>query len=196
MLTTLHLDTAALEAGLPDILTAPRDEGVLRMIVRRPSVDAREVLDAADLDTLEGLAGDSWRVRRSSRTPDGSPHPDMQLNIMSARVVALVAHQRERWPLAGDQLFVDLDLSAANVPPGTLLEVGPAIVQITDQPHTGCRKFVDRFGLDAMKFVNSSRGRELNLRGVCARVVRPGRIRTDDVVRKITTSTRDNRLRG
>lgn len=188
MLASPYLDRAALEAGLADILAAPRDTGTLRMIVRRPRVDAREVLDEADLDLDEGLAGDSWRLRRSSRTADGSPHPDMQLNIMSARVVALVARDRDRWPLAGDQLFVDLDLSAANLPPGTRLEIGGAVVEVTEQPHTGCRKFVDRFGLDAMKFVNSPLGRQLNLRGVCARVVGPGRVRTGDIVRKRTVA--------
>jgi hypothetical protein len=179
-----HLTWDELEAGLDTVRQAPADVGVLELIVRRPAVDAREVLEVGELDAAQGLIGDTWRLRRSSRTPDGSPHPDMQLNVMSARAAALVAQSRERWPLAGDQLFVDFDLSARNVPPGTRLTLGTAVIEITAQPHTGCAKFVARYGLDAMTFVNSTVGRELQLRGVNARVVRPGTIRVGDVVRK------------
>src|SRR4029077_19285446 len=116
-----------------------------------------------------------------SRTPDGSRHPDMQLNIMNARAIALVAQARDRWPLAGDQLYIDMDLSAANLPAWTRLSLGTAVIEVTDQPHTGCHKFVSRFGVDAMKFVNSAVGRELNLRGINARVVQPGTIRVGDL---------------
>lgn len=180
-----HLTRDELEAGLPDIQAAPEEEGVLHLIVRRPRVDEREVLTEAELDLVEGLVGDSWRLRSSSRTSDGSAHPDMQLNIMSSRVIALVAQSPDRWALAGDQLFIDLDLSAANLPPGTRLELGTAVIEITEQPHTGCKKFVERFGLEAMKFVNSPLGRQLHLRGVCARVIQPGTIRVGDTVRKL-----------
>ena len=129
--------------------------------------------------------GDSWNRRGSSRSIDGGPHPDMQLNIMNARAIALVAQSPDRWPLAGDQLFVDLDLSPANLPPGTRLAIGSAIVEVTAEPHTGCGKFVSRFGVDAMKFVNSTIGRELSLRGINAKVVQPGAIRIGDAVRKM-----------
>ena len=142
------------------------------------------MLSRGALDPAEGLVGDTWNVRKSMRTPDGSPHPDMQLNVMSARAAALVAQDKARWPLAGDQLFVDLDLSPENVPPGTRLAVGTAVIEVTDQPHTGCGKFVERFGVDAMKFVNSSLGRQLQLRGINARVVKPGAIRVGDLVKK------------
>lgn len=180
-----HLTTEELQAGVDEIRRAPRTEGVLQLIVSRPSVDARETLDVAELDTVEGLVGDTWRFRKSTRTFDGSPHPDMQLNIMNARVAALVAVEQNRWPLAGDQLYVDLDLSASNLPAGTQLSIGTAVIEVTAQPHTGCSKFVSRFGVDAMKFVNSPVGRELCLRGINAKVVRPGTIRVGDAVRKL-----------
>ena len=134
---------------------------------------------------VEGLVGDNWKVRGSSRTLDGSSHPDMQLNIMNARVIALVGQKKERWQLAGDQLFIDLDLSIDNVPPGTKLSLGSAVIEVTDQPHTGCKKFLARFGKDALQFISSPVGKHLQLRGINAKVVQPGTIRLGDVVRKI-----------
>ncbi len=174
-----------LEAGLDEVRRSPQDEGVLRLIVRRPRTGEREVLEHGRLDPLEGLVGDNWNSRTSTRTADGLPHPDMQLNIMNARAIALVACDPSRWHLAGDQLFIDLDLSAANLPPGTRLQLGSSVIEVTDQPHTGCHKFVSRFGSAAMKFVNSPTGRQLNLRGINAKVIQPGMIRVGDVARKL-----------
>ncbi|MBI1918765.1 MAG: MOSC domain-containing protein [Planctomycetes bacterium] len=182
-----HLTTVELEVGLDVIRQSPTDEGVLELIVRRPAIGGREVLEEGELDCAAGLVGDTWNARHSSRTWDGSPHPDMQLNVMNSRVIALIAQDKARWPLAGDQLFVDLDLGAANLPPGTQLMLGSALIEVTAQPHTGCQRFVARFGLDAMKFVNSPVGRQLHLRGINARVVRPGVIRVGDVVKKVLT---------
>ena len=141
-----HLTIDQLHAGLEVIRNSPGDRGELRMIVRRPKIGAREVLTVGELDPVDGLVGDTWRARSSSRTADGSAHPDMQLNIMNARAVALVAHTKERWALAGDQLFLDMDLSADNLPPGTRLALGSAVIEITSQPHNGCHKFRARFG--------------------------------------------------
>jgi hypothetical protein len=183
-----HLTTAELEAGLATIQQSPQDLGVLELIVRRPRVEEREVLDEGQLDLREGLVGDGWGGRKSPRTPDGSPHPDMQLTLMNLRVIALVAQGRERWPLAGDQLYIDLDLSADNLPPGVRLALGSAVIEITAQPHTGCQKFVSRFGPEAMKFVNSPLGRRLNMRGIYARVIQPGAVRVGDVARKLHPS--------
>jgi hypothetical protein len=180
-----HLTTAELEAGLDEIHRAPKDDGVLRLIVRRPRTEEREVLEEGDLHPVEGLMGDNWITRRSSRTSDGAPDPDTQLNIMSARVAALVAQAEDRWQLAGDQLYIDMDLSAENLPPGTRLSIGSAIIEVTPPPHTGCKKFVARFGLEAMKFVNSPLGKELHLRGINAKVVQAGVIRVGQVVKKI-----------
>ncbi len=179
------LTLAELEAGLDEIRQSPPNEGVLELIVRRPQIGAREVLEVGELDLVEGLVGDNWRTRGSSRTTDGSAHPDMQLNIMNSRVIALVAQEKDRWPLAGDQLFIDLDLSVDNVPPGTQLALGSAVIEATDQPHTGCKKFVARFGLDALKFVSSPVGKQLQLRGINVKVIHPGVIRVGDVAKKI-----------
>jgi MOSC domain-containing protein YiiM len=183
----VHLSTEAIEAGLDEIRRAPADVGVVELIVRRPAVDEREVLQVGQLDESVGLVGDTWTERRSSRTEDGSPHPDMQLNVMNARVIRLLADSpdRERWALAGDQLYLDLDISEANLPAGTRLALGSAVIEITAQPHTGCHKFSSRFGVDALRFVNSPVGRELHLRGINARVVVGGTVRAGDTVRKL-----------
>lgn len=178
----MHRSSAELEAGLDHIRSSPADNGTLELVVRRPGVDEREVLEMAELSVGEGVVGDTWNSRGSTRTADGSAHPDMALNVMNVRAVALIAGPRDRWPLAGDQLYVDLDLSAANLEPWTRLAIGTAIIEITDQPHLGCAKFTRRFGLDAHRFVNSEVGRALNLRGVNARVVQAGTVRPGDVV--------------
>ena len=180
-----HLTMEELEAGLEAIRQSPKDEGVLELIVRRPDIGKREILDEGELHLDHGLVGDNWGVRGSSRTADGSSHPDMQLNVMNVRAIALFAQQKDRWPLAGDQLFIDLDLSADNLPPGTRLALGTAVIEVTNQPHTGCKKFVERFGLDALKFVGSPRGKQLNVRGINARVVQPGVIRVGCSVQKV-----------
>ena len=185
MLTVKQLTTEELEAGLEEIARSPKDRGVVEMIVRRPDVGEREILNEGELDLADGLVGDSWKRRSSRRTADGTPHPDMQLNLMNSRVVALVAQDKNRWHLAGDQLFVDFDLTAANTPPGTRLAIGSAVIEVTAEPHTGCSKFVERFGLDAMKFVNSIERKGLNLRGINARVVRPGVLRVGDAITKL-----------
>ena len=180
-----HLNKQQLEAGLDTILQSPKNEGVLALIVRRPVTEQREVLATAELDVVEGLVGDNWLTRGSSETEDGSAHPEMQLNIMNVRVTDLVAQEKERWSLAGDQLYVDLDLSDENLPPGTRLAIGNAIIEVTAEPHTGCKKFVERFGLEAMKFVNSGLGKKINLRGINAKVIQSGQIAADDLVRKV-----------
>ncbi len=179
-----HPTAAALGDGLDDIRRSPADHGRVDLIVRRPAENDREVLAEARLDRAQGLVGDTWRARPSGLTPDRSPHPDLQLTLMNRRVAALVAGGDERRPLAGDQLYVDLDLSEANLPPGTRLALGSAVIEISDKPHRGCRKFAERFGQEALKFVNSPVGRELRLRGVNAKVVVSGTVRVGEAIRK------------
>jgi MOSC domain-containing protein YiiM len=118
----------------------------------------------------------------------------MQLNIMNARAAALVAQAPERWQLAGDQLYIDLDLTDENLPPGTWVAIGAAIIEISAQPHTGCAQFLQRFGSDALKFVNSPVGKKLHLRGINAWVIQPGVIRIGDIVRKVAHSASAGRL--
>lgn len=173
----VFVDLPALDAGLHEIEAAPAEVGRLEMIVARPSVDERRVLEQGTLDSLVGLVGDSWATRRR-------PDLEAQVTLMSSRVIALLAGTRDLWPLAGDQLYVDFDLSRANVPPGTELEIGSAVLAITAEPHLPCRKFKARFGADAMRFLLTERGRELQLRGVNARVVRAGTIAVGDRIAK------------
>ena len=181
-----QLTTEQLEQGLDNILASPKDNGTLELIVRRPEVDGRENLAEGRLDTEQGLVGDNWLSRGCHHTADGAADPEMQLNIMNARVVALVADDPDRRELAGDQLYLDMDLSDENLPPGTRLGIGDAIIEVTEPPHTGCRKFAERFGKDAVVFVNSGRCKLLNFRGINAKVVQSGGIKVGDVARKLT----------
>jgi hypothetical protein len=167
---------------MDNVPSSPKDMGSLEMIVRRPKVNGREVVDKAVLDVEQGLVGDNWLTRGSSRTNNGMGHPEMQLNLMNSRMAELLAGGRERMKLAGDQLFVDLDLSKDNLLPGTRLAMGSAIIEVTAIPHLGCKKFVERFGLEAMKFVNSEFGKRRNLRGINAKIVSGGEIATGDEI--------------
>jgi hypothetical protein len=185
MTAARQLSTAELEDGLDHIFKSPKDKGALDLIVRRPAVDQREAVVTARLDVEQGLVGDNWEQRGSRHMPDGAADPDMQLNIMNARVAALVADDPERRQLAGDQLYLDMDLSYENLPPGTQLAIGDAIVEITEPPHTGCKKFAARFGKDAVVFVNSGFGKTLNFRGICAKVVQSGDVSVGDVATKV-----------
>ncbi len=176
--------TEELEAGLSSITQSPKDAGVVELIVRRPGVDEREEVPEANLDPDVGLVGDNWLARGNAKTSDGLAHPEMQLNLMNARAIALIAQSRARWKLAGDQFFVDFDLSKENLPPGTLLSIGTAVIEVTAEPHLGCKKFMDRFGRDAAIFVNSDKGKQLNLRGVNAKVITAGVVRVGDSICK------------
>jgi len=167
-----------LEAGLDTIRESPRNEGILQLIVRRPSSDEREVLESGELDPATGLVGDAWGLRRYES-------PDTQLTIMNARTIALLARRRDRWALAGDQLYADMDLSDENLPPGTRLALGGAVIEVTATPHLGCKKFSARFGPEALLFVNSPEGRRLRLRGMYAKVVQPGVASVGDVLKKV-----------
>lgn len=177
-----HFTISELEAGIDRVLDAPADSGSLSLIVRRPSEGVREVLAVGQLDLAEGLLGDRWKLR--TETAEGGPDPYNQINVMSARAISLIAGEPERWQLAGDQLYLDFDISADNVPSGSRIAIGETVIEVSEIPHTGCQKFSQRFGGDALRFVNSEAGRKLRLRGFNARVIVPGTIRTGDTVHK------------
>jgi len=185
-----HLSRERLEAGLGRIREVPQDGGRLVLIVRRPAVGQRELPAEVMLHQDSGLDGDNWLVRGSSSTPDGSAHPNRQITVMNARVAELVAGGTERMPLCGDQLFVDMDLSVDNLPAGSMLAVGQVVLRVSEEPHLGCAKFVERFGGEAMRFVNSRLGRQLRLRGMNTRIVVPGTVRVGDLAAKKLASRR------
>lgn len=182
---TQPLTLDELEAGLDPVRDAPTERGRLELIVRRPAENERELLSAGVLDLRDGLIGDMWSIRPSPSTDHGGPNTEAQITVMNARMAELIGGpDHERWAQAGDQLYVDLDLSESNLPPGSRLEIGTAVLEVTATPHLGCGKFTRRFGVDAMKFVNSDIGRTLRLRGVNTRVLTPGSITVGDAVRK------------
>jgi MOSC domain-containing protein YiiM len=180
----IPLTDEQLRAGLDEVRAAPGDGGEVRLIVRRPAVDARETLAEGELDIDVGLVGDTWLERAGRSSLDGSPARHAQVTLMNARYAALIAGDRERWAEAGDQLYVDLDLSVANLPAGTHIAIGTAVLRISEEPHTGCAKFSARFGSPAWRLANSEEGRALRLRGANATVVESGLVREGDVVRK------------
>jgi MOSC domain-containing protein YiiM len=181
-----HRSRDELEAALEHVRGAPPDEGRVELIVCRPEREERTVCEHVELSTTLGAVGDMWATRPSTSSPDGGPHPDRQVTLVNARAIAAIAGGKEHWALAGDQLYVDLDLSRASLPAGTQLAIGSAVIEITAEPHRGCAKFRERFGIEAVRFVNSPAGRDLNLRGVNARVLRDGTVRVGDTVRKVS----------
>ncbi len=180
ILVAMHRNITELEAQLDHLVAAPADDGLIEMIVRRPQDGEREVVETADLDPDLGLIGDNWQKRGG----DDPVNPLTQVTLMNSRVAQAVAGSRERWPLAGDQIYVDMDLGEENLPPGTRLHVGTATVEITSQPHTGCAKFSDRFGAQALRFVNIGPAKAHRLRGVYAQVIEGGRLEVGQRVRK------------
>jgi MOSC domain-containing protein YiiM len=181
-----HLTADELDAGFAHLAAAPADNGTLALIVRRPAIDQREILEEGHLTLVEGLAGDNWLAKPSSSSTDGNAHPDKQLTVMNVRCIALLAgDDPNAWALAGDQLYVDLDIGVDNLPPGARLAIGTAVIEMTEPPHTGCVKFTTRFGVDAHRFVNSPEGKALRLRGANAKVITPGTVRRGDPVTKL-----------
>jgi len=180
---TVYVGAEELEAGLAHIQGSPVSEGTVELVVRRPAEGEREVLDEASLDADFGLVGDDWHARTILRRQKHEPR--IQLTLMNARTIALLAGDRERWALAGDQLYVDFDIRVENLPPGTRVQVGSAVLEVTHVPHTGCAKFTARFGSDATRFINAKPNRELRLRGVNSRIVTPGIVRPGDAIRRV-----------
>jgi hypothetical protein len=175
-----------LQAELTKLGDSPKDNGTVEMIQRRPDIGEREILQEAELDLVEGLLGDTWKQRGSKHTEDGKAHPEAQIAIMNSRVIQAIAQDRLRWSLAGDQLFLDFDISSDNLKAGDHLAIGTAILEVTPYPHNGCGKFSERFGSAATRLVNSKESREgRHYRGINTRIVQAGTIRQGDTVTKI-----------
>jgi MOSC domain-containing protein YiiM len=168
-----HLPLSTLTAGLRS-LSPPKDTGTVALIVARPKTDERNVLEAGQLTEEEGLVGDKWSKKYRS-------YPDSQLTLMRVDVARLFANGQPI-ELAGDQLFVELDLSLENLPPGSRLRIGDALCQVTPMPHTGCGKFAARFGADARAVTELPEFRDHRLRGIYVRVIEPGTVSTGDEI--------------
>jgi hypothetical protein len=172
-----HLTLDQLEAKLDEIRLSPSTGGRLHGIVIRPTPGERVILHESPVSPEGGVHGDRWTTTVKSA--------EVQVTLMNSRAAEVIAQSPDRWPLAGDQLYVDLDLSAGNLPPGTLVTIGSAMFEITATPHNGCAKFAARFGNDALGFVNSPVGKRMHLRGIYAKVIKAGTIRVGDAVQKV-----------
>jgi MOSC domain-containing protein YiiM len=175
-----HLALPELEARLAALPAAPRDRGTLLLIVTRDADHRRDTPREAQLSVEGGVSGDRWQ--------HGSAEPDAQLAVMQIDVAKLLANG-QTLTLFGDNLFVDLDLSAANLPAGSRLRMGAALVEVTPEPHDGCRQFRQRFGGDALRITADRTRRHRNLRGIYMRVVEPGRIAVGDAVLVVSRAT-------
>jgi hypothetical protein len=174
-----------LELGIEEIKASPKDNGVLKMIVCRPETEIREIINSGEINLEDGLAGDNWKTRGSSHTSDNSADPEAQITLMNSRVIQLLTDDKENWKWAGDQLFVDMDLGIDNLPPHSHIQIGSAILEISAKPHTGCKKFSGRFGIEALEFISTPFGKALRMRGVNAKVIQAGQIKVGDVVKKL-----------
>ena len=182
------VNESEIEAGLPHVLASPKDDGKVEAIFLRPKEGERASPESVYLSPEDGVQGDRWASTSGRRLPDGKPYPSTQVSLMNARVLDLLAGTREKWPLAGDNLIVDLDLSGENVPAGQRLAIDDVLLEVTDVPHTGCRKFIERYGQVASAFVNAADCADLHLRGVFARVLKAGNVKVGSAIRKIDVS--------
>ncbi len=174
-----------LQTQLNHIQESPKDTGSVLLIVRRPATEERELISQGRLIPASGLEGDNWRERGSTSMPDGSANPEAEITLMNTRVIQALTQDETRWALAGDQFFVDFDLSEENIPAGTRLALGSAIVEVSPLPHNGCKKFSARFGIDALKFISMAENKPLRMRGINAKIIQAGEVKQGDLIRKV-----------
>lgn len=180
-----HLTRAELAAALPQVTAGPKDHGELKAIFVRPGPGQRLDVSSVAISSAGGLEGDHWAKGCWKSLPDGSPDPDVQVFIMNARFLDLIAQERSHWASCGNSFVADMDLGADNLPVGTRLKAGSAELEITAVPGTGCEAFIEWYGRDACVFVNTGEGKKNRLRGVYARVVKDGVVRIGDTLTKI-----------
>jgi hypothetical protein len=183
--STKHRSLVEIIAGFEALPPPPKDRGRLSLIVRRYPDGHREILSSTRLTPEEGVPGDGWNRRPPRKI-------DAQLAVIRIDIAELLAGEQSV-TLVGDQLFVDLNISSENLPTGTRLRVGNAEVEMTPEPHNGCLKFKDRFGQEALDFVNAKATRDQNRRGVYWKVVKAGEI-TDGCPIEVLSRTESNRL--
>ncbi|MBN8583174.1 MAG: MOSC domain-containing protein [Anaerolineae bacterium] len=174
-----------LQTQLNHIQESPKDNGSVLLIIRRPATEEREIITQGRLIPASGLEGDNWRERGSTSMPDGSANPEAEITLMNTRVIQALTQDETRWALAGDQFFVDFDLSEENIPAGTRLAIGSAIVEVSPLPHNGCKKFSARFGVDALKFISMAENKPMRMRGINAKIIQVGDVKQGDLIRKI-----------
>ncbi len=174
-----------LQTQIKHIQDSPKDSGSVVLIVRRPTTEEREIISQGRLIPTAGLEGDNWHERGSASMPDGSANPEAEITLMNTRVIQALTENESRWALAGDQFFVDFDLSEENIPAGSRLAIGSAIVEVSPLPHNGCKKFSARFGVDALKFISMAENKPLRMRGINAKIIQAGDVKQGDLILKI-----------
>jgi len=162
---------------LDHVKASPKDGGVLKLIVLRLPDEQRQTPPRATLSAEHGVTGDRWSLKTN-------PDPLVQVSVMNSRFLEVIAGETERMNLAGDNLIIDLDLHIDNLPTGTRLRIGQALLEVTDSPHTGCKKFQRRYGKDALDITNTPEGSAMRLRGLLARVIRGGEVQVGDTIHK------------
>ncbi|MEM7334639.1 MAG: MOSC domain-containing protein [Chloroflexota bacterium] len=183
--TKTILDMTQLNEGIPVILESPKNNGRIDLITIRPATNERVLKDEVEISIENGVEGDNWKTRGSNSMPDKSSNPEAKITIMNSRVIKHITQSDSGWEWAGDQFFVEMDLSEENLPAGQQLQLGTAVLEVSAVPHTGCAKFVARFGKDAHKFVNNQYGRSQRFRGVNLKVIKGGTVKVGDTAQKI-----------
>lgn len=181
----MPVTTAELAAALPYVCAAPKTATTIDSLCFRPARNQREFPAELQLSRAEGIRGERWLTEPWLRLPDGSPDPNIQVSILPLRVLNLVWTDRENTPHPGDTIIADLDTSLTNLPPGSLLQAGTAILRVSDEFNEGCVKWKVRYGQAAKDWITAPGHPQLRLRGVLCAVEQDGFIRAGDALTKL-----------